>query len=263
MPASDIVIGATTFALTVLGAVVAVNPPEKHQLWLKFTYVSAFILIGLVGFVYVIKLSNEAAKSNSQLSQNVLSVQQETADISRVQDLNTRLQRQLVASSATISALARQNLIATTGGDEFCWLTPTHPLPVGLGGNPNYQGDDWWQLALWNSGKVVLPTCDLRFSQLPTAEEVNEHRIPNLPDLVYHFDKVPIMVRSFRSTNYYIRGDRTYTGIIDTPTRRLNEIIGFKPDPNGRPRATPTCWVATQLGNVLVSECNPSQQGKR
>jgi len=111
---------------------------------------------------------------------------------------------------------------------------------------------------LKNSGSVVLPTCDLQFTPFPTSQELKEGKIPSPPYFFYRFEKVPTVARrSFRSTPYYIKGDRTYSGVIETPTRKLIEVIEFKPDPNDSTRYIPKCTVATFPGKVLEKDCNP------
>jgi hypothetical protein len=155
-------------------------------------------------------------------------------------------------------ALTTKNLEHITGGDEYCWLVPTSPLPVALGGDPAYQGNNYWQLGLKNSGKVVLPTCDLRFMPFPTEQELRQGLVPSPPFLLYHFEKVPAKGRRYsRTTPNFIKGDRTYSGVIETPTRSFIEVIRFEPDPNDRTRYVPTCLVATPSGKVLENECNP------
>jgi len=155
-------------------------------------------------------------------------------------------------------ALTAKNLEHITGGDEYCWLVPIEPLPVGLGGDAAHQGNNYWQLALKNSGKVVLPTCDLRFAPFPTDQELSEGLVPSPPFLLYHFEKVPVMGRRYyRYTPYFIKGDRIYSGVIETPTRSFIEVIKFEPDPNDRTRYIPKCLVATPSGKMLENDCNP------
>jgi hypothetical protein len=161
---------------------------------------------------------------------------------------------------ASETALTAKNLEHITGGDEYCWLVPESPQPVGLGGDPAYQGDGWWQLGLKNSGKVVLPTCDLRFMPFPTAEELKANILPSPPMLFYHFDKVPVMGRTYyRTTPNYIRGDRIYSGVIETPTHSFIEVIKFEPDPKNKTRFIPNCMVALPSGKKLEMDCNPAK----
>jgi hypothetical protein len=172
---------------------------------------------------------------------------------------------QLIADGANLfkalgeeKELTQQNLEHTTGGNGYCWVVPMAPLPVGLGGNPAYQGDNWWQLGLKNSGKVVLPTCDLRFMPSPTEQEIKTGIVAGPLFLSYHFEKVPVMPRrEYRPTSYFIKGDRIYSGVIETPTHSFIEVIKFEPDPNNHGRYVPKCTVTAPSEKVLENECNP------
>jgi hypothetical protein len=152
--------------------------------------------------------------------------------------------------------LTAKNLEHITGGDGYCWVVPVDPLPVGLGGDPAHQGKNDYQLALKNSGNVVLPTCDIHFVQFPTDEERKKGLSSFPPDLFYHFDKVPVIGRGYyRYAPYFIKGDRIYSGMIGTPTRTFIEVIKFEPDPNDRTRFIPNCLVATPHGKMLENNC--------
>ncbi len=63
--------------------------------------------------------------------------------------------------------------------------------------------------------------------------------------------------RYYRYTPYFIKGDRIYSGVIETPTRSFIEVIKFEPDPNDRTRYIPKCLVATPSGKMLENDCNP------
>lgn len=166
--------------------------------------------------------------------------------------------QKLFKSLGEEKALTAKNLEHITGGDEYCWLVPVSPLPVGLGGDPTYQGNNWWQLALKNSGKVVLPTCDIHFMPFPTDKEFKAGILPSPPDLFYHFEKVPVIARrSYRYTPNFIKGDRIYSGVIETPTHSFVTNIRFEPDPNDHSRYIPKCLVAAPSGKELEKECYP------
>ncbi len=155
-------------------------------------------------------------------------------------------------------ALTAKNLEHITGGDEYCWLVPVRPQPVGFGGNPAYQGNNWWQLALKNSGRVVLPTCDIHLMPFPTDKEFKAGISPSPPDIFYHFEKVPVTGRRYsRYTQYFIKGDRVYSGVIETPTHLFVINIKFEPDPNDLSRYLPRCLVAAQSGKTLEKDCYP------
>jgi hypothetical protein len=157
-------------------------------------------------------------------------------------------------------ALTAKNLEHVTGGDEYCWLVPVSPLPVDWGGNPAYQGNNWWQLVLKNSGKVVLPTCDVHLMPFPTDKEFRAGIEPTPHDLFYHFEKVPVMGRRyFRYTQYFIKGDRIYSGVIQTPTHSFVTNIKFEPDPKDPTRYIPKCLVAAPSEKVLENDCYPQK----
>lgn len=168
---------------------------------------------------------------------------------------------QLLKSLDAETALTAKNLEHITGGDGYCWLVPVTPLPVALGGDPKYQSGNYWQLALKNSGKVVLPTCDVRFMPFPSEKELKGGVANFPPFLSFHFEKVPIMGRRYyRYTSHFIKGDRIYSGVIETPTRSFIEVIKFAPDPNNPARDLPTCMVATSKSEkTLETECNPQK----
>jgi hypothetical protein len=153
-----------------------------------------------------------------------------------------------------------ESITIATGGDGYCWLVPETPLPVELGGDAAYQGNNWWQLALKNSGKVPLPTCDLRFMPFASDEERKSGNVPFRNFIPYHFEKVPVMGRRyFRTTPNYIKGDRIYSGVIETPTRSFVEVIKFEPDPKDPSRYIPKCMVSVPAGKTLENDCNPQK----
>lgn len=154
--------------------------------------------------------------------------------------------------------LTQQNLEHITGGTGYCWVVPVDPLDVGLGGDPAHRGNNWWQIALKNSGKVVIPTCDIHLVPFLTAEE-RKNGTPWPPDIFYSFDKVPIIDhRHSMYTQFFIKGDRIYSGVIRTPTRSFNEVIKFTPDPKNPTHYLPSCTVSEQQsGKVLEKDCYP------
>jgi hypothetical protein len=154
--------------------------------------------------------------------------------------------------------LTQQNLEHSTGGNGYCWVVPVDPLTVELGGDPAHQVHNWWQIALKNSGKVVLPTCDIHLVPFSTDEE-RKNGAPWPPDIFYPFEKVPIMDhRHFNYTQFFIKGDRIYSGVIRTPKHTFNEVIKFTPDPKDPTRYLPSCTVSEQQsGKVLEKDCYP------
>ena len=163
----------------------------------------------------------------------------------------------LLRSLAQETDLTKTTLQDITGGNEYCWLVPLSPMPVDWGGDATHQGNNWWQLALKNSGTVVLPTCEATFTALPDREEREAGAVPS-PPVIYHFDKVPAMdSRTYRYTRYFVKGGGIYTGRIETPTRSFVETISFEVDPRNSKRYVPHCKVAELSGKVLQTECYP------
>lgn len=85
-----------------------------------------------------------------QTSRDVLKETQENLDKTKE---NLEIGKHLFKALAEEKALTAKNLEHITGGNGYCWVVPVHPQPVGLGGDPAYQGNNWWQLALRNSAK--------------------------------------------------------------------------------------------------------------
>jgi hypothetical protein len=117
-----------------------------------------------------------------------------------------------------------------------------------------------------------IPTCDIHLSPYPTDEEFRQGTVPQ--DVFYHFEKVPVMIdrRQYRYTSYYVKADRTYSGTIETPTARFNEVIKFERDPKEPTRLIPSCLVqespeisaqgqALRPGKTLEKECFPQKFG--
>jgi len=166
----------------------------------------------------------------------------------------------LFKSLAEEKELTARNLEHLTGGNEYCWVTPSHPLPVVVGGDPAHQSDDYWQLGLRNSGNVVLPSCDITFMPFPTEKELKAGVQMVPPFIFYHFDKVPVMGRRYyRTTSYYIKGDRIYSGKIQTPTRTFVIVIKFEPDSKDRTGYSPKCLVTAPSGKILETDCYPQK----
>jgi hypothetical protein len=164
----------------------------------------------------------------------------------------------LFRSLAEEKTMTAKNLEHLTGGGGYCWLVPISPLPAGLGGDAAHQGNNWWQLALKNSGDVVLPTCDFRFMPFPTDQELKAGVVPDPPYFSYHFEKVPTTGRTgARSTPYFIKGDRIYSGMVETPTRSFIEVIKFGPDPKDPAHIVPNCLVREPSGKTLETDCAP------
>jgi hypothetical protein len=75
-----------------------------------------------------------------QTSKDVLKETQENLDKTKE---NLNIGRQLFKALAEEKTLTAKNLEHITGGDGYCWVVPIQPPPVGLGGDPDHQGNNW------------------------------------------------------------------------------------------------------------------------
>ena len=154
--------------------------------------------------------------------------------------------------------LTQQNLEHITGGNGYCWVVPVDPLDVGLGGDPAHQGHNWWQIALKNSGKVVLPTCDIHLVPFPTSRRTQKRCDAVSPGHLLSFrESASHGPPTLQYTQTFIKGDRIYSGVIRTPTHTFNEVIKFTPDPKDPTRYIPSCTVTEPSGKILEKDCYP------
>lgn len=179
--------------------------------------------------------------------------------IGKGQDLLRALseEKNLTVRNLTLTA---KNLEHITGGDEYCWVAPMTPLLSTADGEPviDYKSGNW-QIAVMNSGKVVLPTCDVSLMEVLTAEQLKAGIYPWF-GYNMHFERLPVLGggggRYFQMTSYFLPGARTYSGVIRTPTRELIEVITFDPDPKNPAKYTPHCKVMAPGGTKeLQSDC--------
>lgn len=152
----DIWLGAITFAMAVLGAVLAIQPPKRR--WHTAAYLAAFVVMGAFGMFFVVGQSNDAAKSQkaaeksqgeqktgmARLSDATAKINASTAETARVQALNSRLQQQILEQGVTIKSLAQEAIKTTTGGNSYPVLALTA-----------ISDDGAWPV-LWVSGKYPL-----------------------------------------------------------------------------------------------------------
>lgn len=117
---SDIILGIITFAMAALGGIVSVSPPLKT--WQKSSYVFLFLLLGGFGLFFVVRQSNETAVAGAKLSNALDGIRTSTAENTKISELNTELQQQLLGQSGVISDLARKGIDTATGGDSFCLM---------------------------------------------------------------------------------------------------------------------------------------------
>ena len=119
---TDILLGAFTLSMAVLGGIVSVHAPARR--WQKVAYGGAFVHLGCIAMGLVIKQSKETAVATSGLADSVNHISGYTKEISRMTGLNAQLQQQLLSQSGTIADLSRQSLALTTGGRSYLYFEP-------------------------------------------------------------------------------------------------------------------------------------------
>ena len=260
--------GVAMAFLAVAAIFMAVRGPDSTRIeggvWIV---ISCLLFAGEMHFIAADRQAHDAEQSEIRRAEE--NTQQEQArSFAKLIGDGQRLFRALGEEKQ----LTVENLEHITGGKGYCWVVPADPAFVAEGGNPAYQGSNWRQLALKNSGNLVIPTCDIHLSPYPTAEEARQGIIPQ--DIFLHFEKVAVLLdrRQYRLTTSYITPDRTYSGTIETPTGRFIEVIKFEPDPKDPSRRIPSCLVqeypeispqgqALRPGKVLEKECFPQKFG--
>src|SRR5215471_1819467 len=145
----DIILGVVTVLMALLGAAVSLHPPESlhapGKWWVKVSYAAAFVILGAIAVVCVIKQSKETAVANQNLTNALTNLGNSAQEISRVTSLNTALQERLLDQSTHISKLAAESFRNIIGVDSFPYIAPqpaAYPGPV--------------PLVIWDHGKYML-----------------------------------------------------------------------------------------------------------
>lgn len=120
---------ASQLVLGFMGVLLALHEDwaKRHRSFI----IAAFALAALFGFYTTIRQARDsaretahaqtqAAEANIRLSNSLDNLNKSTAEISRVQRLNTQLQEQLLTRSGEIAELSQQGIDQITGGDSFC-----------------------------------------------------------------------------------------------------------------------------------------------
>jgi hypothetical protein len=114
-------LGVVTVLMAVLGGIVSVLAPDRA--WQKVSYAAAFLVLGVVSILLVVRQVRESALTNARLESSL---------------------RELSKSSSIISSLSRENLDTQTGGDSFAImeidrsLTPIDPRRLVVDALPAY-----------------------------------------------------------------------------------------------------------------------------
>lgn len=115
-----LVLAACQALLAFLGVFVSVQPvfAASHVGRL----LTAFFVLALIGIAITHGQSRRSAQTAQKLEDALETIAAQTMESTRLQGLNTDLQRQLLQQSATITELAHQAIHTATGGDSFACL---------------------------------------------------------------------------------------------------------------------------------------------
>jgi hypothetical protein len=91
----------------------------------------AFLVLGLLGFYFVIRQSNESAVANAALTKSLQDLSRDSTKIAETESQNAELQQKLLAAT-------KENADLQTGGDSFPVVIAT-PLFNGTSFNGSYQ----------------------------------------------------------------------------------------------------------------------------
>jgi hypothetical protein len=241
---ADIWLGVVTVFMAVLGGIVSAHAPTKT--WHKIAYVSAFVLAGAASIWLVIRISNENAAANRESGAALKNLGDSAKSIADMTVKNTELQNELLSQSKTIGKLSEQGILIATGGDQYCWLAPFESGGFAVN---NHHG---FNLMVINSGKAILPYCDLTtLLSMPSQASGQTISLNDIQTLSMHFEKLPGNPKGDASqlTQYQITDDRSYTFSIRSPTRTVHEVITFE-------GLIPQCTVKDfTSGKVLETKC--------
>jgi hypothetical protein len=67
---SDIVLGGVMLIMTILGGIISAHAPQKQ--WQRWLYAASFIALGIVGMVFVVRVSNESVATSKEATLNTL-----------------------------------------------------------------------------------------------------------------------------------------------------------------------------------------------
>lgn len=115
-----IVSSVLQLALMLLGVIVTLQ--EDWAKRRKMLVLFLFIALGIFGLLPTIMQSRATQQADAKLSQSLDGLQKSSDETQRLTNLNTQLQEKLLASSATITELAKQGIDTAIGGDSFCYV---------------------------------------------------------------------------------------------------------------------------------------------
>lgn len=255
--------GVAMAFLAVAAVYMAVRGPDSKRIeGAVWVIVSCSLFLGEMHFIGAERRAHDAEQAELRKTERDAREEQTRAFgtlIGKGQDLLHALSEEKNLTVRNLNLTAK-NLEHITGGDEYCWVAPMTPILSNATGEPVVDFNSGnWQIVVMNSGKVVLPTCDVSLMEIPTTEQLKSGMKSSWFPHVMHFEKLPVLGGGGgQTTSYLIPGGRTYSGVIRTPTRELIEVITFDPDPKSLSRYTPHCKVLAPGGTKeLQSDCFP------
>jgi hypothetical protein len=169
---ADVVLGCVTVLMAVLGGILSIHAPEKSNVKARVSYALAFIVLGLVAVIYVVKQSRENATATQALSNTLSNLGTATTNIASMTKQNTDLQGKLLSQSDTITDLSKQNIASVTGGDSFTWIDARFDAPNNLS-NATFK--------IMSHTRGAYPMHDVlvnifqSFGATKTSEEIRQH----------------------------------------------------------------------------------------
>ena len=108
--------------MTILGSLVSAHNPSKRSH--KWAWGFTFVTLGIALIVLMFAQGRNNATAAQSLKDSIGRLETSSAEITRVQQLNTQLQQKLMESSGTISSLSKRSLDAITGADAYAYVMP-------------------------------------------------------------------------------------------------------------------------------------------
>ncbi len=142
--------------------------------------------------------------------------------------------RSVIALETAVSTATNNSLEQITGGGAYCFLVPTQ---IDMSGT--------FELAVATSGKVMLPSCDVRIVENAEPGDKPEDSIREffMPGL--NLTRIQPLPTGATLTGYRIQAapHRSYQMILRSPTRQVREDMSFAELPTHPGFYVPTCKI--------------------
>jgi hypothetical protein len=143
--------------------------------------------------------------------------------------------RDLISLGTGISDTANKSFERITGGDAYCFIVPT----------PVEASPTAYDLSIGTSGKVMLPSCDIRIVEniLPGDSPEVATRKFFTPGL--NLTRIQPLADGVTMTGYVVQAgpNRSYQLSLRSPTRQVREDISFSEIPTRPGFFATTCKV--------------------